>query len=1032
MIPHIEFLRRSARLLFIAALPVAFSAQAQTQVHPSFHAIDAEPLDAVPAGALVLHNGWSMREETVAGNHGELFSTTEFHPVNWYQTSVPTTVLGALVRAGVYPDPYIGTNNDKIPDASNPASPWNSPWWFRTTFRLIAPQAGKVILLHLDGINYRAAVWVNGKEVANERDTVGMFRRFRFDISRAVHPGKENALAIRIFPVDYPGVPAYRDAGSDSKFQQNVTEMGALGWDWVPPARDRNMGIWQHVWIESSGPMLVSDPAAFTDVELPGGKSAAVTVRATIENAGTTEEPADVVAEIKPEDFAGPTIRILKNVIVPPGMTREVVLTPSQFKELEMKTPRLWWPHGYGEQPLYRLTVEARTGGKLSSRRVTRFGVRKIGYYFNPSEYAHTLTPVPDGQPPFEYPRLKTARVFTVNGRPIRLAGGALVPDFLLSWSARQYRDQVRLMTEGNQTVGRVWGGGIMMPDVFYEEADRRGLLIWQDLARSSFDVAWKKKEAEIPAVDPDLFLANMRDTILRLRGRTSLLLWCGTNEAAMQTDIGKALQNDLLPALDGTRPWIPSSSTEPPWANEPLGVRSFGPYRIQSIKEYFDHYANDPDFRFKDEIGLESVPRLNSIEKAVPTAGAQDDDATWKTQALLDHGLPVESLTPFMRSAIGGPISLADFTSMAELLSAQSYRAIFEAANKNRPRNHGTMVWMTNAAWLDCMYQLYDWYLHPTAAYYAVKSASKPLHVQYAADDHTLQVVSTRPESLRLRVKATVTSAEGSEEEVKQYDLEAAADATTEIGPAPPTVADGKLHFLALDLTDENGHELDRLVNWIQNDEHWPELLNIPPVRVSAHVVSTWHDRAGETSYQIEVVNRGTVPAVDMWTELTDEPLGQEVLPSFWSDNALTLLPGEKRLLTVSIRDTGKDAATRHLMAEGFNVLPEDFAISPGQKSSSIQLKITGLTWVTKEGKSSLLVKCREEGGFGPRWTTWPVSLKVDDRDIRTFRVALHRDEAAEVEIPMDLSQGTHRIDVGDKSIEVDSSHEKTAPASR
>ena len=642
MFLNIELLRRQAYLLPVfATLSIPSFAQLQTPAHLSFHAIDAEPLDTVPTGALVLHDDWSMQEEAVVGNHGERFSTTEFHPVGWYKTTVPTTVLGALVRDGVYPDPYIGTNNDKIPDASKPSSPWNGPWWFRSTFRIAAPQAGKVILLHLDGINYRAAVWVNGTEVANERDTVGMFRRFCFDISKAIHPRQENALAIRIFPVDYPGVPGYREPGTDAKFQQNVTEMGALGWDWVPPARDRNMGIWQHVWIESSGQMLVSDPATFTDVELPGGKSAAITIRATIKNAGTNAESADVVAEIKPQGFAGSTIHVVKKVDIPPGMTQEVILTPLEFKDLQMKNPRLWWPHGYGEQPLYRLTVETRIRGTFSNRRVTQFGVRKIGYYYNPAEYAHTLTPVPDGQSPFEYPPLKAARVFTVNGRSIRMAGGSMVCDFLLSWSARQYRDQVRLMTEGNHTVVRVWGGGVIPPDVFFEEADRRGLLVWQDLARSSFAVAWKKKEADIPAVDPDLYLANMRDTILRLRGRTSLLLWSGTNEAAMQTDIGKTLQNELLPALDGTRPWIPSTSTEPPWAIEPLGVRSFGPYRIQSIKEYFDHYANDPDFRFKDEIGLESVPRLNSIEKAVPNAGELAGDGTWITKALIDHGLP-------------------------------------------------------------------------------------------------------------------------------------------------------------------------------------------------------------------------------------------------------------------------------------------------------------------------------------------------------------------------------------------------------
>jgi beta-mannosidase len=100
------------------------------------------------------------------------------------------------------------------------------------------------------------------------------------------------------------------------------------------------------------------------------------------------------------------------------------------------------------------------------------------------------MMPIPDGMRPEDYPPLKAARVFTVNGRPIRMAGGSMVPDFLLTWSAQEYRDQVRLMTEGNHTVIRVWGGGIVLPDAFYEEADRRGLLVWQDLARGSVEAS--------------------------------------------------------------------------------------------------------------------------------------------------------------------------------------------------------------------------------------------------------------------------------------------------------------------------------------------------------------------------------------------------------------------------------------------------------------------------------------------------------------------------------------------------------------
>jgi exo-1,4-beta-D-glucosaminidase len=513
-----------------------------------------------------------------------------------------------------------------------------------------------------------------------------------------------------------------------------------------------------------------------------------------------------------------------------------------------------------------------------------------------------------------------------------------------------------------------------------------------------------------------------MRDVILRLRGRTSLFVWCGTNESAMQTDIGMALQNELLPELDGTRPWLPSTSTEPPWAREPLGTRSFGPYTTQDIRFYFDQYAHSGDFRFKNEIGLESVPRLNSIEDAIPGAGELSGDGAWVTPALLEHGLPVKNLSSRITAAIGAPVSLADFVSMAELLNAQSYRAIFEAANKNRPRNSGTMVWMTNAAWLDCMYQLYDWYLRPTAAYYAVKSASQPLHVQYSIDDGTLQVVSTRPESLHVRVKATLTSASGAPEAVKDYVLTAAADATTSAGPAPAAVADGKLHFLALDLQDDKGHELDRLVTWTENDERWNELLNLAPVRVSAHVVAAARKADGETRYTVKVVNHGSVPAVHVWVEVTHGPFGAEILPSFWSDNALTLLAGEERQITVSVKD-GNSAAAEHLVVEGFNVQPQDFAVSSSVRDGSAHLEVLSLAQTKRNGQSVLVVKLAQKGETGSRWNTWPVTLTVNGRAARTFRVALDGGQSEEVEIPMPLGAGPHRIEVDQKSLDAGAS---------
>ena len=197
---------------------------AEPAVAPSFPAVDAEPLGAVPAEAVVLHAGWRMRESAVVGNDGATFSRAGFTTAGWYETSVPTTALGVLVRHGIYPDPYVGTNNMLIPDASDEhnrrfnlaryshlpgrANPWAKPYWFRKEFRLPQQYRGKVVWLHLDGINYRADVWLNGRKVADANAVAGMFRRFHFDVSPLVHQEAINCLAIRIHPLGFPGDPA--------------------------------------------------------------------------------------------------------------------------------------------------------------------------------------------------------------------------------------------------------------------------------------------------------------------------------------------------------------------------------------------------------------------------------------------------------------------------------------------------------------------------------------------------------------------------------------------------------------------------------------------------------------------------------------------------------------------------------------------------------------------------------------------------------------------------------------------------------
>ena len=156
---------------------------------------------------VVLKNNWTIQSSAKVKEAGQLISTAEFTPAGWHPASVPTTVLAALVEDQTYPDPYYGLNLKSIPGYREGRwlvmpqdSPFRAPWWFRTEFVLPATSRGKHLTLHLDGINYQANVWLNGRKIADSKTVIGMFRRFEFPVNEHARIGETNCLAVEIIP----------------------------------------------------------------------------------------------------------------------------------------------------------------------------------------------------------------------------------------------------------------------------------------------------------------------------------------------------------------------------------------------------------------------------------------------------------------------------------------------------------------------------------------------------------------------------------------------------------------------------------------------------------------------------------------------------------------------------------------------------------------------------------------------------------------------------------------------------------------
>lgn len=1004
--------------------------RAYNQHERIYEPADSVSLMNIPDDAIVLYDRWQMRESYYVGLNGMDISSVGYKSSDWYSATVPSTVLGVLVQHGVYPDPYIGLNNMKIPDASDDVNkkydlakyshlpeernPWSKPYWFRTEFVVPESYKGKTVALNFNGLNYRADIWVNGKQIADSAEVVGMFRRFRFDVSDIVKVGEKNALAVCIYPLDYPGnqFRAPLDGpygplggpGGDGEILRNVTQYCTIGWDWIPSVRDRNMGLWQHVYLNASGDVRVYDPVAFTEFEISDTSKANVTVRCMLENFSDCEKKVKLNICITPAGFAGDTIKLSQLCTMPADTVVEFTSSYKDHPSLIMKNPKLWWPRNYGAQNLYNLEIEVEDGGDVASKAENRFGVRSVGTCILPSG----------------------GRAFTVNGRIIRFNGGAWVPDFMLTWNRQRYIDEVRLMAEGNHSVVRVNGCGIVVPDAFLDACDEYGLLVWQELSRTSVEASSKKEETKNwtpPYVDPSIYLENMTDCILRLRSHPSLVIWCGSNEAAPQSDIGKALQNRILPQLDGTRVWLPASEETPAWSNIETRGWTGGPWDIKRLKDYYRMYSEGGAFAFKNEIGLASPPNINTIAAVVPDYDKYVPEWFPFNKSVSYHdaaGFTFKALNDLILADLGKPASLNEYMWMGNIYNNMAYRTIFEAANKARPLNAGTMLWKSNAAWPSFNWQVYDWFLRTNAGYYSMRSACKPLHVQASIDDLTIQVSSMlSSDMLDMVLHVDVYSPLGKLEASEKKIVSVKSDCIALAGSLPDVVSNGNLHFVSLELRSKDGKILDRNNVWLQKDEKWYDLLKMKLAEIRLMNVEK-KDCGDEIRYDFTVKNISKIPAVNAVLALTDGETGNELLPLFWSDNEMTLMPGEVRKLSVHVCKKLLGDNNLMLNVEGFNLKTAEIDIL-SRNVINIDDDVVDVALSLDNDKVKVSVKLLDAVPYSCRIRNCILPVYIDGRLYRNLLVGVSSGKHSDCILSLDdMPDGKREIRIGNAELKL------------
>jgi len=873
--------------------------------------------------------GWHMIAAPKVSADGAAISQTNFNAKDWMYATVPGTVLTTMVDRGIYPDPDYGLNNLAIPESLN-----KQDYWYRIEFHAPRAVRGRRLTLTFEGINYQAAVWLNGQQLGSIK---GAFIRGVFDVTNVVKSDKANVLAVRISPPPHPGFPQEQSVkggpGENGGMMclDGPTFVATEGWDWIPAVRDRDTGIWQPVTLTATSTVKIGDAQVVTSLPLPDTSHADVEITVPLENMSASPATGTLKASF------GDAI-VTKPVTLAPGKS-SVKLAPSEFAQLTVQHPRLWWPNGYGKPDLYTLHLTFSEGNADSDTKELRFGIREITYelslldsagHLRRLEYSPTTArlkaeavvdvrhegmreiPAADPFPPTFPPEwrdgwkswvaslapggesspsvkmlddTKTSPylVIKVNGVRIAARGGNWGMDDSRKRVSREHLEPYfRLHRDANLNIIRNWVGQ-NTEQTFYDLADEYGLMIWNDFWEST-------QNYNVEAQDPELFLDNARDTILRFRNHPSIVVWCGRNEGVPQPVINEGLIA-LINSLDGTRYYFPSSNQ--------VNLQNSGPYKYMDPTLYYTALNHG----FSVETGTPSFSTLESFRAWIPKEDQWPIGDDWAYHDWHQSGNG--DMAPFMaqmQSEFGAPVSLEDFERKAQMLDYVDHRAIFEGMNAHLwSPNSGRLLWMTQPAWPSNTWQILNADYDTQSSFYAVKKACEPLHVQLDLSNDNVAVVNTTNDAQTgLTLTANVYSLENKVLLHKEEKRDAAADALTDgfqLELAPLLAAE-KMVLVNLELRNASGEVVSRNFYWLGADsESYRRLNRLPTATVSATARST---RAGDNiRVKVELSNTGT--AVSLATKLTLlNADGSRILPAYYTDNYVSLLPGESREIEI------------------------------------------------------------------------------------------------------------------------------------
>ena len=861
---------------------------------------------------LSLTENWKMQAaDKLGGISEDQISSNEFSDTGWYKAAVPGTVLGSLVTYGVVEDPYFGINMQKVD-----AEQFKQPWWFRTTFNLSGNDMKRNVSLHFNGINYRADLWVNGQKVAGKDSLAGTFRMFSFNIDKYKKEGA-NSIALKIW--------------------QHADGEYSIGFvDWNPLPRDRNMGLFREVFVEINDGIIIRSPFVYSKVNKETKDAADLFVQAELFNG--SDKTVDGLFKV---DFELGSVG--KKVSLKAGETLTVSFDPAEFPQLSVKNVELWWPNGMGNAKLYNLKAEFIEGNISIDKVEKKYGIREVTSYLNKNK----------------------DRTFEINGKFVLLKGGGWTDDVLLLDTKSSLEAQLRYVRQMNLNSIRCegfWG----KDETLYDLCDEYGILVmigwnchweWEEYLLKPCD---EKYGGPVSDEDINLIADYWKDQMLWLRNHPSIYVWILGSDKLPAPKLEMKYVG-LFNKYDPSRSYVTSASgagtdknkvvAEVPIYSDisgPTGMKMLGPYAWTPPVYWFADTLFGGAWGFNTETSPgASIPPVASLRRMLPAASLWPiDKKYWEYHTGRNQFISLDRDVTALNKRYGESSGIEDFAFKAQVMNYELMRPMFEAFVAHKPVSTGLVQWKLNSAWPDMIWQLYDTYLEPNGSFYAVKKACAPLHAIYSYGSDDIYIANEDlKDAENITVKMRVFDINSKEIFSDKWTGEIKSNISKIVYKLPAIRNLTPVYFLDLRVFNSDQKEIDNSIYWLSTKKDvldyeaarklewafytptkqfadYTSLDKLPKVNLQYDYQFAKDEKSGKVTLKIK--NPSETIAFFISLDVISPETGKPVLPIFWNDNYVTLLPGEERTYEASYRLSDFNGDKPSIEVQAWNVEKE------------------------------------------------------------------------------------------------------------